>query len=457
MNKLPCEIVRDLLPSYIDQLTSDTTNHYVQEHLEECTACKEVLDNMTSPDSETPDSGNQGKKEIDFLKKNRRRNWLILLISLTAALLIALAVIFINRYVVGYYLNDSTGAWFVWDVEVDGNYMDATVSSVQNIYKITSVSIEETDDTLHATVKAVPAGIIAQLLYGDSYHLSYTARNDIRQIEANDRIIWKEGSDISLFASSVYQTFHPYVGDFSLNMGTANALNLSNYLGAFESELQTETRPYEWKLLLKEDITEKRKDLMEADMEAFACVLLAAIENLDEVTYEYTVNKTPTSKTITTEDATALFGQDIKSCTGNVRELEKLLHIIGLDRYAYAWYGFNGEGADMLYFNLVNCSQEPLKYIQIDIWQDDFICSTQGGMNADESLIRKNDLLTFTLEPRDVDGAWGTLIPVFMTVTVTTADGTEYTTDSLRIPARAGRLDDIYITGNAQDGFTIGQ
>ena len=36
MNKIPCEIIRDLFPSYIDQLTSDKTNLAVEEHIKEC-------------------------------------------------------------------------------------------------------------------------------------------------------------------------------------------------------------------------------------------------------------------------------------------------------------------------------------------------------------------------------------------------------------------------------------
>ena len=32
-NKLPCEIIRDLLPSYVDGLTSEVTNEAICEHI----------------------------------------------------------------------------------------------------------------------------------------------------------------------------------------------------------------------------------------------------------------------------------------------------------------------------------------------------------------------------------------------------------------------------------------
>lgn len=46
MNKLDCEIVRDLLPGYIDQLTSEYTSHAVEEHLKECNTCYEMYMDM---------------------------------------------------------------------------------------------------------------------------------------------------------------------------------------------------------------------------------------------------------------------------------------------------------------------------------------------------------------------------------------------------------------------------
>ena len=40
MNKIPCAIIKDLLPLYIDGLTSEETNALVEEHLAECDGCR---------------------------------------------------------------------------------------------------------------------------------------------------------------------------------------------------------------------------------------------------------------------------------------------------------------------------------------------------------------------------------------------------------------------------------
>ena len=40
MTKLACDIIRDLLPSYADGLTSQASNEAVESHLAACPACR---------------------------------------------------------------------------------------------------------------------------------------------------------------------------------------------------------------------------------------------------------------------------------------------------------------------------------------------------------------------------------------------------------------------------------
>ena len=85
-NNLTCEIVEDLMPSYIDGLTNEVTNSAVREHLSHCGKCNAKLDTMSEPCSE--DKIEQEKKEIDFLKKNRRKNIRTKLISMLAVVIV---------------------------------------------------------------------------------------------------------------------------------------------------------------------------------------------------------------------------------------------------------------------------------------------------------------------------------------------------------------------------------
>lgn len=69
--KKNCKIVQDLLPQYIEKMTSEETNKMVTEHLKECPDCKEVFNNMkTHIDKEKVTIT---KKEIDYIKNYRRK------------------------------------------------------------------------------------------------------------------------------------------------------------------------------------------------------------------------------------------------------------------------------------------------------------------------------------------------------------------------------------------------
>ena len=43
---MKCEVVRDLLPSYIDGLTSSVTNEEIEKHLDECVICRQYYREM---------------------------------------------------------------------------------------------------------------------------------------------------------------------------------------------------------------------------------------------------------------------------------------------------------------------------------------------------------------------------------------------------------------------------
>ncbi|GEM_PF-1286681 len=86
--ELPCEIVDDILPSYVDGLTNEVTNKAVDEHIAGCPDCQNKLRAMNAPDPVQPE---EAKKEIDFLKKTRRRNILLIIAGVFLTIVLALA------------------------------------------------------------------------------------------------------------------------------------------------------------------------------------------------------------------------------------------------------------------------------------------------------------------------------------------------------------------------------
>lgn len=91
-NKLTCEVVQDLLPSYVEGLTSQVSNEAIHRHLEHCMVCKDIVKRMEIFEEAV---NADEKKEIDFLKKNKKKNTEILLSSVAITLILSFFIGFI--------------------------------------------------------------------------------------------------------------------------------------------------------------------------------------------------------------------------------------------------------------------------------------------------------------------------------------------------------------------------
>lgn len=91
-NKEKCKIVMDLLPNYIDELTSIETQNYIEKHLKECDECKETLENM----KKTLENENKNtiKESIKYAKKYNRK-----LKTLTILIILIILIIFCSTFI----------------------------------------------------------------------------------------------------------------------------------------------------------------------------------------------------------------------------------------------------------------------------------------------------------------------------------------------------------------------
>ena len=321
-HKLPCELIQDLFPSYIDGLTSDVTNEIVEEHIAECEDCRNRLEAMKEPSVQFMNS--QYKEEIDFLKKTRKKNQRILFGSIILSIVMIVGVLAAKIFFIGSHVYSEMVAC---DITVDGNRLSITGVIADKSLSISSVKYEEMDGVVTVSFKAVKKSPF----YQGEFQSEYEACENITQVCLDERIVWAQGETISAITSAVYQTRHPYVGAMPENGRTAMALNITNDLGNFTNELQTTTEPYGWKLILENEISASQKEKKESDMRSYAYILLAVIDNLGEVSYEYRMDGEVHLLTVKAEEATVFAGQDIKECGSNVAMLQKLMEKIGLD------------------------------------------------------------------------------------------------------------------------------
>ena len=187
MDKLPCEVVKDLLPSYADGLTNGRTNELIEEHAAGCEACRRAIAAMRG-DEPAPEIE---AKELDFLKKNSRRNRRILIGSLLAAALLALTVLFLNFYVLGV----SNGSDVLCRVDVDGDELSVVCSSNDEKRSVSSVEFTESEggvDIRTRTVAASPLFPRARRI-----EKTFKSGSEIKSVRLNGRLIYS-GGDVML-------------------------------------------------------------------------------------------------------------------------------------------------------------------------------------------------------------------------------------------------------------------
>lgn len=323
MNRIDCEVVQDLFPSYIEGLTSEKTNTVIEEHTAGCERCRNVLASMRSSSSDDVTISPEEKQEIDFLKKNRKRNRRILFGSIAGALILVFAVMALRVFAVGT-KNDPN--WAAMNLNVVDKELDFKAVPTGSGNAVASLIFTEEDGVVTVQARTVLAGPF----HKGALNGSYTASETIKEVRIGSRIIWSDGATVSALASDLFVTRHSYVGDMSANNRTANALSLGSFLGEYTSELETAEEPYGWKILLSEEIPAAKLGQKEQDMDAFGRVIVALIGNLDHVTFLYQSEGVEKTRTITAEEASVFLGEDIKNCGRNVRSLDALIEKTGL-------------------------------------------------------------------------------------------------------------------------------
>ncbi|WP_202080423.1 zf-HC2 domain-containing protein [Caldalkalibacillus salinus] len=93
MNKISCQVIQDLMPSYLDDLTSEESNTLIEKHIKECPVCREMLQHGTEA-IHTPNKEEQvevsPQGEHHIIKRLKRKVVLVLSTVVVTCLLLGM-------------------------------------------------------------------------------------------------------------------------------------------------------------------------------------------------------------------------------------------------------------------------------------------------------------------------------------------------------------------------------
>ena len=456
MSKIPCEIIQDLLPSFIDELTSDVTNREVKAHMTECEQCRNVFEQMKAPDTEAVENE---EKEIDFLKKTKKKHRRNLILSVAVVWAIAVMFFGVRYYLDGQYMNTD---YLSYNLDVSGSELSVAVNSTSE-QGIQKVEINEVEGVVEISVRCVPKSIFYQTTAEESYRASET----IRQVWIGDRIVWANGEMISPLTSRLYAVYNPYIGNMPSDGKIVKVLNMTAYTGGFTNELQTSEEPYSWKMIFQNDFSTDRQAAFEERLKLYAYIYLAEVGNLNEVIYDYHVDGEPKTLSITSSEASEFAGEDIKSVGTDINRLEQLIRKTGLSNVvlggaavesnAQVDFSHSDQTEKVLGFTVINYAEDAVYGMSLNV-DCGKISGHQSMREADNEVLQSGLNVNFQLIPEDFaskveDGSKATI-----RLSVVDQDGnTHEVQGEVYVDLYWGNRYKLNLSGNAKDGYFLGQ
>ena len=319
-NDLTCGVVRDLLPSYVEGLTSDETNAAVEAHLAACPDCAARRDAMAAPEYA---EATEQRREVDYLKTVRRKSGRRVVIAVACTLAVILAGVALKMFVIG---EPASREGMSWSMRCYETAMDLRVYSTWSGVAYCRWELENNDGVVRLTAKQV----LPSVLYDSADHRERIPLDGVQEVWIAGQLIWQDGIPISSGTMDLYQTKTPYVGDISALDRVANALNMQGRCGSYLNSLQTSQEPYGWTLEFSDAYSEEKAARLNETMEQeLAPLMLALVDNLGEVFWTYrTQDGTLQTRTVTLAEANAGLSRSVKDYAASPAELQQLRDLL---------------------------------------------------------------------------------------------------------------------------------
>lgn len=302
--ELSCAIVEDLLPTYVEGLTSEETNMAVESHLASCPACAAKRAAMGAEDVPSEEAAEETTREVDYLKKVRRRGRRRIMLAVLSTLLVLAAGFAAKVFIIGSPL-DADG------VAVSSQEEDDTLRVHISSRGSGNAFWDWTVDNQDGVVTITARSVLVSPLFRDGGGTVEVPLEGVTEIWLGragwGRMIWQDDVVISADAWALYQSRTPYAGENSL-VGRALAA-VDTWYGPpivdYTISLQTSQEPYGLTIHFA-DVTAHMSGAgraLDKRMYATAPTLLALIGNLEQVQWTYAApDGTAVTRSVTLEE-----------------------------------------------------------------------------------------------------------------------------------------------------------
>ena len=275
--KLPCSIVKELLPNYVDGCCGEEALQLVKEHLDTCPACKKLYEQMKEPWLEKKTS------DIDYLKKIKRKTHKKIAVTIVLAFILCVVFLYMNLFVFGVESKQIR----IQNLEIileDGHRMISyDVQTEDQNSHVQDYAIEKDKDG----IQKVTYKVVKTFGHSDkNYHVTIPLDDVNTYIRIGENLIHKDGILFESRAVDMVDHRIAYVGD---HVGVKQLLDIANfekyaiyqgeYKGRYTIELQTKQEPYQILLHYQDRIRNDTVPAMKADIKA----VLASIDNCNEM------------------------------------------------------------------------------------------------------------------------------------------------------------------------------
>ena len=321
-NDLTCAVVRDLLPSYVEGLTSDETNTAVERHLSACPDCMARKNAMAAP-AEPAETAEQSR-EVDYLKTVKRKSGRRVVIAVLCTVLLIVAGFAAKIFIIGTPAQEQD--LFVAEAAEENGILRLSISTPSSATAFWGWTVDTADGVADIHARSV----LVSPLFPNGGGTVEVPLDGVEEVRLCGRTIWQDGTLIQERVARLYEARPPYVGDMPALNRVANALNIQSRCGSYLNSLKTAQEPYGWTLEFSDVYSEKQAAWLDETMEHdLAPLMLALVDNLGEVSWTYrTQDGALQTRTVTLQQVNEALPRPVKDYAASPAQLQQLCDLL---------------------------------------------------------------------------------------------------------------------------------